>query len=845
MHRILKFWCPLIFASWTLPAMLCAETVKVNFEEVSQTARESETLVLNFELSEENFFEAEVAWAINPNSTAVEGEDFRILPPDGADEVENPLIFTPGLASRTLQIALISDAIEEGTTPETIIIDILSEGTTIVEPGSIATHTIEIVDASDFSVRFSEFIQKVDESGSFEIPINLSAETANDIEIFYTLESGSASIDDDLNVNSSESSSSPLTLSGTGGFVVLSLAVEDDNIVEAAEEEFTIRLDSANVIGEETNVAVDSREFVGIIEDNDPLEVNFQPIDFTFSTEASAGETLELEVVLSDIANEAVQIPFRLSGDADRGGPQTGDFDIPIGDVEIAAGEDTGTLPIIVLQDNASGDFPKELTLTLENPTTESGTTLQVGEFNQFEVTLAEGEGGPNTLNFGRLVQEGTASSPPEFASATQRIVGESDLSYRLPVFFKRPLSQEATFQVEIVGSEGTASPVDRFRSLNLQVWDYRANFRGSFLGEDDPGEITFPAGTQFDFINFEFFNDEEPVLKLGEETTDAFEEDETVVIKISEVSTEEAGVQLGEASEFTLTIRDFPTIDISALVQSMKPSEAVSKNPISGLFEVPYTFELAEPLDPQEFAGYRSLRFEFSTATVDQENPNIENRITVPENPASFGEPFDYVFPNTYRLAYISTLENEVLIPGEEQPLGTPFREEFADTVVRYDIIRQRVNLPPINSEDLAPTDFVDLDESIDLLFEFTNAGRTSFDTSVIDPGTNPESFRITLSRQADPQKSELTSNDFFINPKRVFQDANGNTVININLTSFNAGEGLQIDYWDGEGDWVTTNPALIELQGSELFWIDTGPPKTAAPSGSIPMRFYRIIRK
>jgi hypothetical protein len=103
----------------------------------------------------------------------------------------------------------------------------------------------------------------------------------------------------------------------------------------------------------------------------------------------------------------------------------------------------------------------------------------------------------------------------------------------------------------------------------------------------------------------------------------------------------------------------------------------------LTGHFEVPFDMQFSEPIDGDAFRGYRSLRFEFSTAEVDRANPNLEARITDPRNTV-LGRPFVYLYPNTHRLSYPSAIVNEVLIPGAPLESGASFREETAATVRR-----------------------------------------------------------------------------------------------------------------------------------------------------------------
>jgi hypothetical protein len=161
--------------------------------------------------------------------------------------------------------------------------------------------------------------------------------------------------------------------------------------------------------------------------------------------------------------------------------------------------------------------------------------------------------------------------------------------------------------------------------------------------------------------------------------------------------------------------------------------------------------------------------------------------------------------------------------------------------------VLRRHVNLPPINAGDEVPTEYFDINDPLSLLFEFTNSGLPEFDLDSINPDINPKSFRVTLSRELEapaPFETEELEDPIYISPKRIFRDASGNTVINFTITPDIAldTEGVQIEYWDGEGDWKVATPVFFETRGNEFFWIDNGQPKTDTASGEVPFRLYRI---
>lgn len=840
---------PFLAGIFLLTAVVSAQTVKVSFLELEKTATEGDSVDIVVTLSDRSWFEAEVTYSVDESSTAVEGEDFEIVTPPDSEEPENPLIFRQGVTQRIIRLNILNDLLDESGAPETLILNL--EGQLIVngEPAELevtepSQFTLNIEDSGNLSVRFGEFTQVVSEGEVFELPLILSDFFEGSVDVEFSITSGTASVANDLDLSSGQTTRSPFTVSGISQFGQISISTANDSIEEADLEDFRVTLNSAKVTGEDTAVDVDPRHFIGYIRDTDPLEVNFVPFDRSFQLELPERTNLNLVVELSGPTPQELQVPFTLSGSAEKGTGGEADFDMDESPLIIPEGAVNLTFPIRLRNNSVPDEDPRNLIITLGTPTLADGTPQTLGPNNQFEVIIVEDE--PLTLNFGRFVEAGTGGRDDVYEAETRRIIGESDGSFRLPIFLSERVTSDVTFNVQIVGSQTTARAVDPTEFRDQQEWDYQASRGGAFRVDPDvPTEFTIPTGQKAVFLDFAINDDEEPVVKPGEPLPDDFEEDEVITVRINQLDTDDQLLELGEASEYELVIRDFPNYDISSQFNTLEPSGTPTFNPISGLYEVPYELALTEPLDESFFKGYRSLRFEFSSAEVDRENPNLENRITDPRDPRA-GQEFIYVYPGGHRLAYRSDTENEILIPGEPRDQGDAFKEVNADTVVRYDLIRRNINLPPVNEQDSLITEYTDPQDPMSLLFEFTNLGSTSFDLNSILPSTNPESFRITISRELEAAES-FTSQPLYLSPKRVFRDAAGNTVINIRIPPDVAANtsGIQIDYWDGEGEWKTMSPALIEFRGNEFFFIDNGPPKSDIPSSDAPFRLYRIFQR
>ncbi len=823
-----------LIRAWSAP-------VEVSFAEVERTVSESDAVDITIELSEESWFEAEVNIGVSEASTAVEGEDYVFVLGPEQVERENPLIFRPGVRRRTLRIELLNDLLAEGSTPETLILEILGEGTTVAVPADPQTFTLQIEDAGELSVSFGEFLQVGEEGDQFEIPVELNGVFNGGVQVDFSVVGETASSENDFNLTGLQSTQSPFTISGSGQGII-TLSSVNNSIDDVDLRSFRVELNSATILNEETPVNVDSRFFQGFLKDNDPLEANFISADGLYELTLPERTNLNLVIGLSAPTAETLSVPFTLSGTATEGEGTAADYDMPPSPIEIPPGATTLSFQVRLRNDGVVEE-PEDFTITLGTPTLPDGRPQNIGPNNRFTVNILEAE--DITLNFGRVVEEADDPNEAIYEVATSQIIGESDGVYRLPIFLSERVTNPVSFTVEIIGPESTARGVDPTVFLDRQEWDYQAVEGGFRVDPNVPTTLSIPVGRRATFIEFELNDDLEPVVGMDEAVPDDFEPDETVVLRITELNTNDQLVFLGEATEFELTIRDFPNRDISSLFTGLQPRGPAVFNPITGLFEVPYLLSFSEPLDPDQFPGYRSLRFEFSTADVDRDNPDPEARITDPRDAEDF-RPFVYLYPNFHRLAFPSLVENEVLIPGVPREPGDVFREENADTVVRYDISRRNVNLPRINEGLPDPMEYFDINAPLDLLFEFTNVGRTNFDIESIDPTFNPDSFRITLSRQRE-RSAPIDEFDppIYLTPKRIFRDASGNTVINFRVPPDIAvqAENLQIDYWDGEGEWKTANPSQFESRGNEFFWIDSGPPKTDTPSKDVPFRLYRIL--
>jgi len=806
------------------------ETVKVAFAETGSHARRGETVQIPVELSGDNFFEALVPFSVNPASTAVEGEDFEFVVGDDAPEEENTLLFgDDGEIRRNIEIRILRSSAGE-TEPKTLILDLQEGGMTVVERGEPSSHTLQIQGDDPVVVSFGEFIQREDEGDTFEIPIELSRNLQSDVRLFFSVIPETAS-PDLLDLDSDETNSSPVTLSGFGGQRIINVKTAVNGI-EEGDKTFRVTLDSAELIsaGEDEGemVVVDDRDFQGIITNIDPREINFLPLDDGFETESRERSRVNLSLNVSNPASEEILVPLSLGGTAVEGT----DFTIVSGNPLVIPPGITN-VPMVVEFNLRNGEQgPRELIIGLNEPSMES-PRLVPGEDREFKITLTDLE--DVKLSFGRNVDPGDAFNAPTFEPESERIVGSTDGGLLLAVFLSAPPSEDVTFDVEVLGSS-TARLLNTFtQSMDSTDWDYSLSigartFRPDFLKR----EITIPAGTTSAQLVFTFRQKPMPRMDFTGDTPPE-PADKTVSLQISNLSTEDPLVEMGEATSYNLTLRDFPNLDITDLfeIQTFGPA---TFNSATGLFEVPLEMTLTETLDRELLDGYRSMRFEISSKRFDPENPEDPASDPLVENDLT-GLPFEFEVRPPHRLAFPSLREKEVLIEGVEFQAGNSFTDENADTVVQFDLILRNLNLPAINPFEEDPTGRHDLNDPIDFTLEFTHGGLNTIDLSRIDPEVSPDNFRVTLSRQEAPESAD--NNALPIDPRRIRQLPDGNMLFQVPV---NAGSGIQIEYWDGEGDWKLATPARIQAEGNVLFWLDNGPPKTDNPSSDIPFRLYRF---
>lgn len=835
-----------VLGFWVLPPFISAQgeidPVTVSFVELGSQATQGATLEIPVRLSERTWFEAEVPYRVHPDSTAVEGEDFEFIAEFGQTEVENPIVFDDRRIQKVIRVRLLNNAAAIGGGSRYLIIELDEEGLKTVAPGAAMTHTLEIVDQDAPVVSFVEHILEMREGETMEIPLTVSRSVPTAIRLDFEVIPVTAS-GEDLITDSGAATPSPVTVSGVGQTGTIRVGAAHDGVVnDDSRRTFRIELTSAQALepGFDLPIAVDNRHFEGTIIDVDPVDLNFLPIDGAFEQTYKERTTVNLGVSLALPTNREIRIPVSFSG------MESNEFQtIEEDELVIPVEADSVFFPVSFLpRADPPEAYPKTLLVSLGQAVDEDGNEVPMGENTEFRINISKL--GDLRLAFGRRVDSAGVAGLPVFEAESSRIVGRTDRNLALPVFLSDPAADAVRFRVEVVAASSTARliPVEAlFGAVDREQvdWDYFFQLGNDFAyggrrGKPFIDNIVIPEGEVSRTLNFEFKQRLMETVMFDNVNAPAATGDVTVTLRITNIRTDDPLVQK-DPVEFQLIIRDFPNVDVSSFVDSLSPVGPAVFNPLSGVFEVPFSLTFSEELDTDLLRGYRSMRFEFSSGIFDPENPDPTVLSRSPAEPTPI-QPFEYQVRTPFRLAWPTLRENRVLISGDDDWVaGRIFEERHANTVLPTDIVLRNVQLPDINYPDEMSSAPNQLHEDLDLLFEFTHGGARNLDLSRIDPAVNPNGFRVTLSRLQDRGPAQSGT---FIQPRRMISTADGNMLFQLRARS-NA--RYQIQYWDGEGDWKVASPAAFQAEGTTLFWVDSGLPKTDSPSREAPFRLYRFI--
>ena len=835
--------------------------ISVSFDVAGQTIDETQDIYVTLKLSEPSLLEVSVPYRFGSGSTAVLDQDFEYPDADDDGEVESvsPIVFAPGETSKVIYLTSINDDAEEGD--EFLVIEIVTDGLSVVVPGDILSHKVRIRDNDRIRVSMSRYEGEFKENATISIPLQLSSVSASDILVPYTITPLEGSLED-LSLESTYTSDNPLTITVGSSSALLLISINNDRVVDDLERKrFQITLGEPT-IADSPNVKLDydSKAFIATVVDNDPIEVRLAQADdedfHSTDEHASSSFVVRLYDRFGDLttASEVIQVPFTLSGTAKKGDSDTDDYYAEDSPIEVPIGESSATLSISVNNDNEEEE-DETVIITLGQPNYKTNTgDLVRGEPYEHTMTIVDND--PVTLSFGVVYSKDDEAAAADdeddiedvlWVPSQGSVVGEQSGVAYVYAFLSAPTSKAVEFDLEI-DAQGTSATIFNPKKSD-QPWDFGIANNDVVLdqvGKKVRGRIT--AGYQYYAINVQLNGDDQTPWVYGEPAPADMEADETVRFRISNINTDSSLVTLGENTEYSLTIRDMPDIDVTALFNDWKldPSGMVDGdhfpiNPYTGLHAVEYKGAPAVPWDPAAFAGYKSYKIVYRTANFDASDEVAETNDPLFTNPATvvLDSWFErYVYPPV-RLRYADGYKRIVLRAGEPTKKDI-FELKNADIVERAEFLLWPISMPVLNDFEAERDDFPLPGDPMDFTVEFSSGGKGVLPRNLVDPSDASGRVKVFLSATDLPAAASGSS---LINPIRILPLENGEIMLELDTSS--ASNGIQVQYLEKDGKWRTAQPLSIQTEGaSRHYWIDSGPPKTREDPSSVDFRLYRVIQ-
>lgn len=832
--------------------------VSVSFDVAGQTIDETQDIYVTLKLSEPSLLEVSVPYRFGSGSTAVLDQDFEYPDTDDDGEVESvsPIVFAPGETSKVIYLTSINDDAEEGD--EFLVFEIVTDGLSVVVPGDVLSHKVRIRDNDRIRVSMSRYEGEFKENATISVPLQLSSVSASDILVPYTITPLEGSLAD-LSLESTYTSDNPLTITAGSSSASILISINNDRVVNQLERRrFQITLGEPT-IAESPNVKLDydSKPYIATVLDNDPIEVRLaQANDENFhSTDehASSSFVVRLYDRFGDLttASEVIQVPFTLTGTAKRGDDSdTDDYYAEDSPIEVTIGESSATLSVSVNNDNEEEE-DETVIITLGQPNYKTNTgDLVRGEPYEHTMTIVDND--PVTLSFGVVYSKDDEAAAADddiedvlWVPSQGSVVGEGAGVAYVYAFLSAPTAKAVEFDLEI-DAQGTSATIFNAKKSD-QPWDFGIANNDVVLdqiGKKVRGRIN--AGYQYYAINVQLNADDQTPWVYGEPAPADKEADETVRFRISNINTDSSSVTLGENTEYSLTIRDMPDIDVTALFNDWKidPSgmegDRFPINPYTGLHAVEYKGAPAVPWDPAVFAGYKSYKIVYRTANFDASDEVAETNDPLFTNPATVvvDSWFErYVYPPV-RLRYADGYKRIVLRAGEPTKKDI-FELKNADIVERAEFILWPISMPVLNDFEAVRDGFPLPGDPMDFTVEFSSGGKGVLPRNLVDPWDAAGRVKVYLSVTDVP----TSSGSSLINPVRILPLENGDIMLELDTSS--ASNGIQVQYLEKDGKWRTAQPLSIQTEGaSRHYWIDSGPPKTREDPSSVDFRLYRVIQ-
>jgi hypothetical protein len=252
-------------------------------------------------------------------------------------------------------------------------------------------------------------------------------------------------------------------------------------------------------------------------EDDDKSEPSTVSFVSASKTVGEGDQNVEAKIVLSSPAETSVIVSYSLSGSATRKiGANAGDYEVPggAGEVEIAAGQTTGSIVLNILEDNIL-EANEKIIITIDDV---SSSAVEIGTADQMEITI---QGGSATVSF----------------ATTTLTVNESDEgAHEIVVQLAQASSSDVVVTYELGSPEIEGNALDSITGYNEDIpedyWDYYI--------DGTSGEVVIPAGETSATIDVVVFSD---VI---------LENDETIEITLKASS----GVTIGTNEKIEITVK-------------------------------------------------------------------------------------------------------------------------------------------------------------------------------------------------------------------------------------------------------------------------------------------------
>ena len=318
---------------------------------------------LTINLNKASSRDTSVTWTASTESgdTATRGEDYAVEANSHTGIVE----FPAGTTSKTIRIPIVDDNNYESTESFTVTLSNPTGGATIL----VGTSRARIYDNDSTPTLTAAAIASGREAnGDIEIPINLSATTFEEVQVYYTTNSGTASGGVDFASQSFRLHTIPANSSSSN----ILIPVVDDELYEGAET-FTVMLSSPTSayfprISPSSSTRVSFIEITVTILDDDPLpEISFE--DLTPQIDESAG-TMTIQANLSGVSNFATSVNYSTTNITATGGSGSGngvDYETQTNEtLNFPAGSTSADITIPIFQDTST-EGNETFALTLSN----------------------------------------------------------------------------------------------------------------------------------------------------------------------------------------------------------------------------------------------------------------------------------------------------------------------------------------------------------------------------------------------------------------------------------------------------------------------------------------------